>query len=575
MKLNRSALYFWGVFCPLILFGALLALSRWFVDQHASQSSWLVYLPSPQTIVLLSVLIGILSLLLYVFVYQSTRQRIDQALLTLITQLTSGEATFDQAALGRDFQHHPVVSALGRFIQRTSKREARLLELTKKDLLTTFETQQGSETLLRERLNPSKEPFSVVAVRINNLRIINDMYGFHNGDKCIKAVADRLSTWPGNGIRMDSGDLLWLAQKQLTTDNICEIREQLTQSVASDAMSILMDIRIGLVECPAEADSSEALFRRAWLTLEEVSQSREIFRQYSHQLDKSYLRRLMIIGELEAVMNGRETELSLYYQPKVNLASGRVEAAEALIRWHNPVLGQVFPDEFIPLAEQTGLLSKLSLWVISQAIKDLVTFKKKRIPVTIAVNISAEDIADNTLLEHTLVTLGEAGLPSSLLSFELTESQLVDDPERAIECLKAFRRQGFKISIDDFGTGYSSLAYLKRLPVDEVKIDKSFVLQLDSQADDQSIVQTILALADRFNLSVVAEGVEVPQSLSLLQQWGCHWVQGYFVSRPLPLNAFIDWFLSETLTDWQKACYPAQSADGTHQAAGCPVARGQ
>jgi len=574
-KLNRFALYFWGVFCPIILSGALLALICDLFFRNFGQLQWLVFLPLPHHIVLLYLLSGMLSLLLFGFVFLPISQKLDLALLNSLKRLSSREDAARQISLNPNVKRHYLINAIADYIQTLQRRENRLLALTKKDFLTTFETQKGSEVRLNDLLSQHDMSFDVIAVRINNLRVINDMYGFHNGDNCIKAIADRLSMMPGHGVRMDSGDLLWLSSAKLKRSTVREITKSLVQPVSSSGMSITLDVRVGIIECPSEADNSEALFRRVWLTLEEASRYRQVFRQYNSKLDQSYLRRLLIISELEAVFNGRESELALYYQPKINLISGKVEAAEALIRWHNPVLGQVSPDEFITLATQTGLLSKLSFWVISQAVKDLIDFRQRNIPIKIAVNVSAEDIADKKLLDHAVGSLSKAGLSPSLLSFELTESQLVENPDRAIASLEAFRNHGFKVAVDDFGTGYSSLAYLKRLPVDELKIDKSFVLQLDSQPEDQSIVQTILTLAERFNLSVVAEGVEVSQSLSLLRQWGCHWAQGYLVSRPLPKCQFIEWFLSPASVTWQKTCFQALSVGGTPQVANLQVSRDQ
>jgi len=575
LKLNRFALYFWSVFCPVMLFGALVALVCELFIPDFAQLLWLVFLPVPYHIVLLSLLLGTLSLLLFCFVFLPISQKVDLALLNSLNSLSSWEETNRKISLNPDFQRHYLASAIAGILLTLKSREDKLLALTRKDFLTTFETQKGSEVRLNGLLSKRDISFDVIAVRINNLRVINDMYGFHNGDNCIKAIADRLSRMPGQGIRMDSGDLLWLSSARLARSTISEITKSLVQPVSSSGMNITLDVRVGIIECPSEADNSEALFRRAWLMLEEASRYRQVIRQYNSELDQSYLRRLLIIAELESVFNGRESELALYYQPKINLISGRVEAAEALIRWHNPVLGQVSPEEFITLAEQTGLLSKLSFWVISQAVKDLLDFRQRNIPIKIAVNVSAEDIADKKLLDHAVGSLSKAGLSPSLLSFELTESQLVENPERAIASLEAFRSHGFKIAVDDFGTGYSSLAYLKRLPIDELKIDKSFVLQLDSQPEDQSIVQTILTLAERFNLSVVAEGVEVPQSLSLLRQWGCHWAQGYLVSRPLPKCQFIEWFSSPASVTWQKTCFQAQSVGGTLQVANLQASRDQ
>lgn len=573
MKFNKLTLYCWGVFFPSLMLGGVLALLRGQLPCDASQTSWWSGLPDPASIAWLFVLAALSTLLLFVVVFLTINHRQDQAFLTELQKLKAGEVVKPESLAASTFTFHPFAHSLIDFIQSTMQREARLLKLTKKDFLTSFETQNGAESLLRARLSSHGAPFDVIAVRITNLRIINDMYGFHLADNCIKTVADRLTSISGDGIRLDSGDLLWLASSPLSLGEINVLSESLACSVQSDGMNIQIDICIGVIRCPSEADHCEALYRRAWLTLEEASHSRQRIIAYHSQLDKAYLRRLLIIAELESVFEGRESELSLFYQPKVNLSTGKVEAAEALIRWHNPVLGQVFPDEFIPLAEQTGLMSKISYWVVTQAVKDLGELCQNEIPISIAVNLSAEDIADTRLLNHAVSSLQAMALHPSRLSIELTESQLVEEPEQAIAHLEAFRNAGFRVAVDDFGTGYSSLAYLKKLPIDELKIDKSFVLQLDTQEDDQNIVQTILALAERFKLSVVAEGVEGPQSLSMLKRWGCHWAQGYLVSRPLPLTQFIDWFYSEASLSWQAEFVQVPSTDGIHPAADSPVAK--
>lgn len=493
-----------------------------------------------------------MGLTLLVFFYLSVSKRRESRLHQLLEQLTSGKTLNRAMLLDANVQNHALSKPLLRFLDNMLRREARLQELTKQDFLTTFKTQNGSQSFVTQKLAMRHSPFDAMAVRINNLRIINDIYGFHHGDNCIKEVANRLAAIPGSGIRMDSGDLLWLSETTINASESEALVDSLSLPVMSAGSTIAIDLVLGIVNCPAQADGCEALFRRAWLTLEQACQSRCRFNHYCASLDKTYLRRLLIIAELESVFNGRDSEFSLFYQPKMNLATGQVEAAEALIRWHNPVLGNVFPDEFIPLAEQTGLLSKISYWVVSQAVRDLLVFRERDVPISVSINVSADDITDPRLLEHAVHLLQVNGLPASQLSFELTESQLLENPDQAIIHLTEFRKHGFRLAIDDFGTGYSSLAYLKRLPVDELKIDKSFVMQLDTQPDDQSIVQAILTLAQRFQLAVVAEGVEVPASLSLLHQWGCHWAQGYLVSRPLPQERFIEWFVSDESRTWQQ-----------------------
>lgn len=552
MKSYNIALFFWGVFIPSACVGLFLTLFIWMTDGWSS--GYLVRLPVPVSVLLLFLLAIASTLACFIFIYLPFSNRRDDMLRSMLVRLASGDASDQQALFSAGAHRHPIGSALLHFLQSVQRREQQLLKLTKKDLLTTFDTQNGSVSLVTEELQKSGSPFDAIAVRINNLRTINDMYGFEHGDNCIKEVVYRLSRIKGRGIRMDSGDLLLLSQAKSGKADLNALLEALLHPVLSSGMNISMDVSIGIVKCPVQADSAETLFRRAWLALEQACHSRSHIQYYHTDLDKSYLRRLLIIAELESVFKGRDSEFSLFYQPKVNLDTGLVEAAEALIRWHNPVLGHVFPDEFISLAEQTGLLPKISFWVINQAIRDLVVFREKGISISVSVNVSAQDITDTTLLEYSVNLLKANELDPSRLCFELTESQLLMDPDLAISRLCEFRKHGFRVSVDDFGTGYSSLAYLKRLPIDELKIDKSFVLQLDTQPDDQSIVQTILALAKRFHLSVVAEGVEVPTSLLMLQQWGCQWVQGYLVSRPLSQAQFIEWFCSEDSHAWQQGC---------------------
>ena len=231
----------------------------------------------------------------------------------------------------------------------------------------------------------------------------------------------------------------------------------------------------------------------------------------------------------------------MVYQPKVDLASMKVSSMEALIRWNNSVLGFVPPDEFITIAEQAGLIEQVTTWVMQQTITDLAYFRSKGYHFTVAMNLSTQDIQNKVLLNKLVQKLNDEGLSPEALELEITESDLVADASLAIENLSELTARGFHFAIDDFGTGYSSLAYLKNLPVKTIKIDKSFILSLASDENDQQIVHTVLRLASAFHLKVVAEGVEDKASLEILKEWGCDVVQGYFISRPLNKNDLEAW----------------------------------
>ena len=267
-------------------------------------------------------------------------------------------------------------------------------------------------------------------------------------------------------------------------------------------------------------------------------------------LEERYERRLQIVAKLKHAIACDSADLSLAYQPKLDLDRMQVYLVEALMRWTDPDFGFIPPDEFIPIAEQSGLINKVTYWVIARAIQDAKTMTEQGLNISIAVNLSAKDLADTRLLNSIREQLENANLPPSALSFEITEGDLVEDANVAIEQLHAYRKQGHKLAIDDFGTGYSSLGYLKNFPVDTLKIDKSFVLELSQNKDDQDIVQTIMQLAEKFDLSIVAEGVEDLASLQYLANQGCTWVQGYYVCRPIALPDLMKWCQQNVNRNW-------------------------
>ncbi|MEO7980217.1 MAG: EAL domain-containing protein, partial [Sporichthyaceae bacterium] len=266
--------------------------------------------------------------------------------------------------------------------------------------------------------------------------------------------------------------------------------------------------------------------------------------RYDPNRDPYSSRRLSLIGDLARAVE--ESTLELHYQPQADPGTGQVTGVEALLRWHHPLWGNVPPDEFIPLAEHTGLIKPLTRFVIETAVRQCVAWRDAGTPVLMAVNVSMRNLLEPELADVVARLLVQAGLPAALLKLEVTESAIVSDPERAVLALERLVDLGLHVSVDDFGTGYSSLTRLRSLPVQEVKIDRSFVRHLSERADDRAIVRAVIGLGHDLGLRVVAEGVEDEASWRLLQDMECDLVQGYFLARPMAAEAMTGW-LSEHL----------------------------
>jgi EAL domain-containing protein (putative c-di-GMP-specific phosphodiesterase class I) len=261
---------------------------------------------------------------------------------------------------------------------------------------------------------------------------------------------------------------------------------------------------------------------------------------YTAEQDQHSPMRLAMVAELRRAIE--HNELALYFQPKVSLADGRVTCVEALVRWQHPRYGLVGPDDFVPIAEQTGLIRPLAYWVVDAALRQCNRWRQEGLDLAVAVNLSMRNLHDPEVADTIRQLLLRWGIPPARLVIEITESSLMADAARAMEVLGRLRSMGVGIAIDDFGTGYSSLAYLKRLPVDELKIDKSFVAHMARDDNDAAIVRSTISLAHDLGLSVVAEGIEDEETLNRLTALGCDVGQGYFVSRPQPTAVLAQWF---------------------------------
>ncbi|MDX1300386.1 MAG: EAL domain-containing protein, partial [Pseudomonas sp.] len=291
-------------------------------------------------------------------------------------------------------------------------------------------------------------------------------------------------------------------------------------------------------------NAPEELLRRATIAMQDAASMASHLQVYQRGRDDAQQRQIRLIRDLRHAPD--KAELQLHYQPKLNIADSQVRQAEALLRWQHPELGMVSPGEFIPLAERTGSIKLLTAWVIEEVMRQLREWAGRGLRVQVSLNISTEDLIDPQLPERVRALLVEYQVPAEQLVFEITESGVMLNPELALQVLHGLRECGISLSVDDFGTGYSSLAQLKRMPVQELKIDQSFIRDLDDDSEDSVIVRSTIEMSHSLGLKVVAEGVEFERSLQLLARWGCDTAQGYLVSRPLAAPAFEVWMAQYT-----------------------------
>jgi EAL domain-containing protein (putative c-di-GMP-specific phosphodiesterase class I) len=321
------------------------------------------------------------------------------------------------------------------------------------------------------------------------------------------------------------------------------LRAALGQPIAVDGLRLETGASVGLALAPEHGQDAATLLRRADLAMYAAKRSGQGVAAYSPELDRDTTDRLALTAELRQAIE--QDQLVLHYQPKIALGGGTIVGVEALVRWQHPQRGLLAPDQFIPLAEQGGLIEPLTRWVLATARRQQAAWHAHGLELSVAVNLSMRSLHDPHLLETVREVLAAYPVPAGglagTLELELTESTLMADPERARMLLGGLRALGVRIAVDDFGTGYSSLAYLKRLPLDELKVDRCFVRDMATDDRDRALVQATVDLAHTLDLRVVAEGVEDAASLDLLGKLGCDLVQGYYISRPLPAEELSRW----------------------------------
>lgn len=385
----------------------------------------------------------------------------------------------------------------------------------------------------------------VMLLDLDHFKLINDASGHGAGDEMLKQVAARLShcVRETDTVARLGGDEFVIVLTDLPeSGDVDVVAEKILTALARpfeiNGHDVFVTASIGVSLYPRDGDHGEILLRYADIAMYRVKEyGRNSVRQFVPEMGTSAISRLNMEAALRRALERQE--FVLHYQPKIDLRDGKLVGAEALIRWQHPQIGMVHPIEFIPLAEETGLILQLGEWVLSQACQQLVRWQEAGIQdLKIAINMSSRQFRQEDLADRVARVLQETGADPACITLELTESMVMADVASTLVALRALKQLGLSISLDDFGTGYSSLSYLRRFPIDELKIDKSFINDIHENPDDAAIASAIIAMAISLGLKVVAEGVENQAQADLLKQMGCHQVQGYFYARPLDVATF-------------------------------------
>ena len=409
-------------------------------------------------------------------------------------------------------------------------------------------TDLPNRTLAMERLGSAisaRRSVVLIYLGIENYRVINESFGPGGGELIMRESArvmlDTLRE-RDTAARITGNEFLLLLESTQIDAGVAmadRLYALLKRPLSIDGHEVSLEVYMGIAVYPLNGQNAEELINRAAIARRDAATLPGYLQVYQQDRDLAHQRQIQLIRDLRSAAS--EGQLLLHYQPKLDIRSGHVRQAEALLRWQHPELGMISPAEFIPLAERTGSMFLLTGWVMEEGIRQLAEWNHKGLHLQLSLNISAEDLHGDNLLKTVERLLKRYQLSAEQLIFEITESTAMRDPEHSLSVLEKLRDGGISLSVDDFGTGYSSLAHLKRLPVQELKIDQSFIRNLDETSEDAVIVRSTIEMSHNLGLKVVAEGVEYQHTLELLERWHCDTAQGYLISRPMDAVAFEAW----------------------------------
>ncbi len=463
------------------------------------------------------------------------------------TRIQKGDYTAQVIVERRD-EIGVLASSLDQMRSGIAEREQEILRLAYQDTLTGL----PNRALFNERLTTAIEhsqrtaaPLTILMMDLDRFKYVNDTLGHGVGDHVLKEVAVRLRDLlrSSDTVARLGGDefavLLPTAKPEYVSRVAHKITRALEVPISYESQPLDVGTSIGIAHFPQHGENASTLLRNADIAMYVAKRNKSGFATYDPEYDTHQQEHLSMLGELRRAVE--KNELKVFYQPKVSLATSAAGAVEALLRWDHPTRGFVSPGEFIPFAEHTGYIKVLTRWVLNEAIRQCGEWRAKGLLLRVSVNISARDLMNRELPDLVAQLLKAHEVPADLLCIEITESGFMEDPAHAQKVLDRLHGLGIHLSIDDYGTGYSSLSYIVRLPVDELKIDRSFVMRMSSDPTTSTIVRSTIELGHNLGLKVVAEGVEDEAGLKLLKQLGCDQAQGYFMSPPLSAQRLEEW----------------------------------
>ncbi|MEW6353740.1 MAG: EAL domain-containing protein [Pseudomonadota bacterium] len=515
---------------------------------------------------------GLAALLGLLFHFALTRRV--ARLVTATERFAAGDFSVQSGLHGND-----ELARIGRAFDRMARTiEADSVRLRESTLLLEHQalhdrlTNLPNRVLLEDRLKQAMlrgargdKPLALLVMDLDRFKDVNDTLGHHAGDLLLQQVALRLHSAlrKSDTIARLGGDefavLLPEADGERAARAASKIVTALERPFLSGGRSFAIGASIGIALFPDHGADHITLLRRADVAMYAAKRARSGYAIYDPEQDQGSLMQLTLTSELARAI--KNNELLLHYQPQVDMRSGRVVNAEALVRWQHPQAGLMFPDKFILVAERTGLIKPLTAWVLDEALRQTAAWRGAGTPLSVAINLSASNLSEPQLCAHIAGRLRAWGTPPADLELEITESAIMIEPERALSVLTQMDEMGLRLSIDDFGTGYSSLAYLKKLPIDHIKIDKSFVMNMTADGNDAVIVRSTIDLAHNLGLKVIAEGVESQEVWDMLARYGCDMAQGYFISQPLAPADFAIWFNESSAMPARSAAMPVRSEE--------------
>jgi diguanylate cyclase (GGDEF)-like protein len=418
------------------------------------------------------------------------------------------------------------------------------------DSLTSLPNRALLQDRLEQAIQQAKRHQTNVAFMLLDLdrfKNINDTLGHAVGDRVLQEISLRLNNClrTSDTVARLGGDEFAIITPDVDTTQasffIEKVITEIGRPIIIDQKNMHVGVSVGITLFPDNSDDADSLMRQADIAMYDAKHNKKGYSFFHSEMDELNTDSLSLLGELKDELQHFDKNLFLHYQPQIDLQTNTIHGVEALLRWDHPKHGMLPPDEVIRMCEQSGLITKLTQWVLEKAISECKSLENDGLSLIVSVNLSMWDLQDAQLSARVAQLLEQHGLPANRLKLEITESAVMNDPTRARETLNELSDMGIKLDIDDYGTGFSSLAYLKMLPVGGLKIDKSFVIEMQEDENDNTIVQSTIDLAHNLKLIVIAEGVETADALNALKQYRCDYAQGYFIARPMPAKKLKYW----------------------------------